>query len=64
MRGAANEARQRVAVWRLEHATPSLIIAEGVFEEAVMPKLAEGIGSVEVDRKIPGYNVGHTMLFG
>lgn len=51
-------------LWKLEHSAPSLEFANSVIEEDLLPRLAEEIRSVEVNRKIPGYNVRHTTMFG
>jgi hypothetical protein len=53
-----------VEVWKIEHADFGMGIAHQIFEEDIMSGVGEGIGSVETNRKISGFNVRHTTMYG
>ena len=56
--------KQMTEIWKIEHADFGMGIASQIFEDDIMTGVGEGIRNAETTKKISGFNVRHTTMYG
>lgn len=60
-----NKSKQpHVDSWNIEHADLGLNISHTIVRESFIPKIDDGINNIETDKKMAGFNVRHTTMYG
>lgn len=53
-----------IEVWKIEHADFGMGIAHQIFEESIMPGVEQGIRTIDATKKLAGFNVKQTTMYG